>query len=103
MIKILIIIFIFAISGCARIHKIESSSFESFPSKPPQQFKFIAHTNIWNPYGDGDGEKTRMEWLQMWIDDSDICKNGYVIVERKEADIGLGPEVKRIYYTGQCK
>ncbi|WP_438979132.1 hypothetical protein [Polynucleobacter sp.] len=44
-----------------------------------------------------------MEWLQMWIDDSDICKNGYVIVERKEADIGLGPEVKRIYYTGQCK
>lgn len=104
MIKILtIILCIFNFVGCTKIHKMEMTKFEPFPSKTPKQFKFIATSNFWNPYGDGDGENKRMEWLQMWLNDNDLCKNGYTIIERKEVDLGFGPEVKDIYYAGQCK
>lgn len=104
MIKTLIILFIFAISGCATRHKLTYTKFEPFVAQTGEQkFKFFAHSTFFNPSFDKESENERMEWLQMWLTDNSLCKNGYTIVERKEVDLGFGSEVKDIYYTGQCK
>lgn len=104
MIKILIIFYIFLLSGCARIEKLERTRFEIIPSNNKlEQFKFMVRTGISNSYESNDGEMKRMEWLNMWLSDNSMCKNGYFILNKNAVYLGKYDDVYDIYYVGQCK
>ena len=92
----------FVIGGCATQHKLTYTKFEPFVSQTGEQkFKFFAHSTFFNPSFDKESENERMEWLQMWLTDNALCKNGYTIVERKEVDID-DVEINKIIQS-QCK
>lgn len=103
MIKILIatILAIFLI-GCAG--KGDVTKFEPLPPvNGIQQFKYLAKSGVFRPANDPKSEEDRIEWLEMWLKDNNMCANGYVILDRNAASLGHWDSVRDIYYTGQCK
>ena len=101
--KYLLFLLVFLIS-CANQSKTTYTQFEPFINKDGiQSFKYFSKSNRFNQAYDKASEDERMEWLNMWLLDNHLCKNGYVIAERKEVDLGYGDAVKDIYYTGTCK
>lgn len=100
----LIVSLVLLVCGCAQLDKKGLTKFEPYKSSNgDQQFKYFAHSTLFNPADSKSGEDDRMLWLQMWLDDNSMCKNGYEILERKEVDVGLHKAIKDIYYTGRCK
>lgn len=93
-----------AASSCTFIGKNGFTEFEPYKNiKGEHGFKYRARSTELMPAYSVDSENTRMQWLQMWLDDTAICPNGYTVYERKEADLGQGMAVQNITYTGLCK
>jgi hypothetical protein len=94
---------LFLLISCSNQNKLTYTRFEPYVEKNgAQSFKFFSKSNRLNPAYDLDSENERLEWLNMWLTDNKLCKDGFVISERKEVDIGYGPAVKDIYYIGAC-
>lgn len=103
--KIKLLVIVILLSACTTWNKNSASKFEPFKNQAgDQHFNFFARSNMFSPSDTPEGESERMEWLQLWLNDNQICKNGYVIVERKVVATGaLSEAVKHIFYTGKCK
>lgn len=94
------------LTGCAQMDKTSLTTFEPLkPSNGIQEFKFRAISGIFKSPADPESEKERMEWLGMWLNDNNMCKNGFLITDRNSVSLGPGfyESNKHIYYTGQCK
>ncbi len=94
---------IFILSSCSSFDRTLMSEFEPLPKK---SFKFKSKSDLIYPEDSEGAEKIRMDWLETYLTDNNICAGGYVIEERKvvlvsEALIGPG-KLKDIYYYGRC-
>ncbi len=100
----LLFLLILSLTGCAQIGKQDYTKFESFKSPTgQQQFKYVAHGDIFHKDTDPQTEISRMQWLQMWLDDNKLCPNGYIILERNLVNNGYYESINSAYYLGQCK
>lgn len=71
----------------------------------PNGFRYIAAVDERYPEDGNQAESLRMEWLEEFIEDRELCPQGFVITERRP-DRGRTPingSLDHIYYTGVCR
>ncbi len=99
--KILTLFILINLTACAG--KMDFTKFEPLPPvNGIQQFKYLAKSGVFRPANDPESEKERIEWLDMWLKDNNMCPKGYVILDRNPVALGHYDSVRNIYYTGQC-
>lgn len=71
----------------------------------PNGFRYIAAVDARYPEDSDQAEALRMEWLEEFNEDGDLCADDFVITERRP-DRGRTPingSLDHIYYTGVCQ
>jgi hypothetical protein len=91
------------ISGCAMHTAGLKTEFTDF--EPTEQgFRYRGLANAIYEIDTEDGEAWRMEILQSYLTDNDICPKGYEITSRKPVVVnGKGGSVYWVHYQGRCK
>ena len=89
------------LSSCAAVDRPAMSQFEPLSENT---FKYSAKADLIYRYDTSDGEKARMEWLEQYLSDNGLCKNGYRIDSRKAVLIrkDLLGDWHDIFYYGHC-
>lgn len=83
-------------AGCA----LDRPLLTRFEPAGPYAFSFDAEATVFYPL-EGTGERVRMDWLETWLREADMCPDGYQLTGRRA--IRSGPTTHRVYYTGRCE
>ncbi|PCJ39110.1 MAG: hypothetical protein COA81_11160 [Alphaproteobacteria bacterium] len=94
--RLLILIGVFMITGCASIDRPNMSDF-NIPED--NQFTYKVRDSL--EYD----EENRLAWLGMFLEENNMCSNGYVVDNRREIKNGSSWISKKVYivYKGHCK
>ena len=82
--------------GCAACAQIDRKPYSEFYLTGANSFRYKASTDFIYPADSPDAEKTRMEWLQRYVDDNAICANGFSVTARTTI------RQNAIVYEGRC-
>lgn len=75
-------IFIF-LAGCAAMDRADLTYLEPLREDASYRyFKFKAFADLVYPLDSESGERTRMEWLETWLDDNGLAGKKYEVVSR---------------------
>lgn len=90
-----------AVSACSSVDRRAMTTFVPTDGG----FVYSAATDAIYPADSAEAEKTRMVWLQEYLDLNGVCPKGYDIADRKPVLVSRGPiaDFYRIHYTGRCR
>jgi hypothetical protein len=88
------------LSGCAYLHKPESTEFDA----TADGFAFRAIADAAYPEDTPNGEAWRMRWLEQRLLETGTCPHGYTITSRETERLSTGSlgSIYDVYYEGQC-
>jgi len=90
-----------SLAGCASVDRLYMTEFEPTGAN---EFRYKAFANAAYKPEDPESEATRIEWLQQYLTDNNLCPNGYVIDDRKSVYNGtiLAAKTYDLIYYGHC-
>lgn len=87
--------------ACTSLDKISHSEFYPYDQLgQSERYTFKAIADFQYPADSKDAERIRIEWLQQWVSDNNLCANGYSLDNRKAI---INNKITRIYYVITCK
>lgn len=96
-----IVVLVALVVGCSTIDRINLTRLEPVRSESgAQYFKYTSFADAIRPNDSVDAEKTRIEWLEKWLQDNGLNSKDYTIVYRKAVvrQRGLLGDIYDIYY-----
>lgn len=99
---VVILLPVFA-SACMSLQRQGMTTYDQYTDQAgSRMFKYMAMSNVFYPTNSIDAEETRMEQLQVWLDDNKYCQTGYQIIEKRIVSRGSGEDAMNITYIGKC-
>jgi major membrane immunogen (membrane-anchored lipoprotein) len=76
----------------------------SFEPMANNEFRYQAFADATYSPTDPDDEAIRLNWLQQYLNDNDLCANGYEITDRKQVlkSKSAFADIYDIIYYGRC-
>jgi|GEM_PF-2646622 len=90
-------------ASCGAVEIVDRNT-TTFEPLPNGSFRYEAFANSSYPHDDLAAEKTRVKWLEQFLNDNDYCPDGYRINERKavlkmKGSVG---DIYDLFYYGSC-
>ena len=91
----------FALTSCGSYDRLITTEFEPTQAN---QFRYKATADAASPLASVEAERIRMQWLEQYLKENNVCPTGYVVDERKPVlkSKGLLGDIYDIFYVGKC-
>ena len=91
----------FVMAGCSARDRAATTEFT--PNPADGTFEFRAGADTIRPLNSPGAEGERLEWLAYYMEETELCPNGYEITERVPVLVysGIG-DIHDIIYRGRC-
>ena len=95
--RVVIVMVLSSMVGCASLDRPKLTQFE--PTRSGFRYA-VGAASYQYPVDSESAERTRMDWLETYLKEEEVCPTGYEMVSREVRQVGVGGQ---IVYVGRCK